>query len=243
MSVAIRASDPLLFAASSPMSSSSLVLARSSNSHSSQSQASSLPTPINTARTPKFSNAGIHQVPAPNLARPGATPPPPPPQLLLRRYQESEIPSSGFKPIIPTARPSRTSRRGNSRATGETLETDIITIDNIDKYKPKLTSSSKPGDSFLRSVSSTLQVKRTDENTNKRGKVFDEVIYEDHGDQFKPSESRSTVRFSSLPMQQVYHGRQLMPAAAPATRVLPQASNSYRIYTNTDDIAWRRVRS
>lgn len=232
MSLAIRVNDPVSFVALSSMSSSVSTVASPSS-------------PVNLpSRTSRFSNAGIHQVPAPNLARPGATPPPPPPQLLLRRYQQSEIPSSGFKPIAPTTRPSRTSRRGNTR----NEETDVITLENIDKYTSPSSSSSssssnKPrGQSFLRSVSSTLQVKRTDDNNNKRGKVFDDIIYEDHGDQFKPSESRTNVHFAKINQPNTLSSSSSSSSSSFGAHYLPQSSsNAYRIYTNTDDIAWRRI--
>jgi len=116
-----------------------------------------------------WSNAGIHEVAPPNLGRPGTTPPPPP----VIRYHPVEIPSSGFRPILST-----TKRPSVRRRQPEPLDygTDIITIYDLDKNR----RVSLNNDTFLRTVSSSLQVQNGDKNGNKpvRGRVYDDVIYD-----------------------------------------------------------------
>jgi len=133
-----------------------------------------------------FSHAGIHEIEAPKLGRPGATPPPPPPVV---RHHVPEIPSNGFKPFYGTRRPER-------RQPPRSLDygTDIITIYDLDRQKNHRVNN----DTWVRTVSSSLQVQNDAKpEVNSRGRVYDDVIYDygsTSGDSFKPQETIIDVR-------------------------------------------------
>lgn len=124
--------------------------------------------------------AGFHQVEAPRLGRPGATPPPPPP--VVERYQVPEPTVNGFKPILGPRIPIQRRRQPASLDYG----TDIITIYDVNPKKLHKVNN----DTMIRTVSSSFQVKREDDE-KKAGRVFDDVIYDLPVDtqDFKPQES------------------------------------------------------
>lgn len=124
--------------------------------------------------------AGFHEVQAPHLGRPGATPPPPPP--LVPRYQVPEPTVNGFKPILGPRIPIQRRRQPASLDYG----TDIITIYDVNPKKLHKVNN----DTLIRTVSSSFQVKREDKE-KKAGRVFDDVIYDLPVDtqDFKPQES------------------------------------------------------
>lgn len=125
--------------------------------------------------------AGFHEVRAPQLGRPGATPPPPPP--VVPRYEVPEVNVNGFKPILGPRIPIQRRRQPESLDYG----TDIITIYDV---KPK------GNDTMLRTVSSSLQVKREDPDEKRAGRVYEDVIYDlpVETQDFRPEESSHELK-------------------------------------------------
>lgn len=150
------------------------------------SSASSSPSQSQQNPRRVFSNAGFHQVAAPNLSRPGATSPAPLPHVV--RYQAPEATNNGFKPILGPRIPIQRRRQPESLDYGS----DIITIYDV---KPNNNNNFKVNnDSLIRTVSSSFQVRREDnENEKKKGRVFDDVIYdlpsEENNSDFKSQET------------------------------------------------------
>ena len=139
-----------------------------------------------------FSMGGFHQIEAPRLGRPDATPPPPPPSVVASHYQVPEPMVNGFKPILGPRIPIQRRRLPESLDYG----TDIITIYDV---KPK----KEAGDSLLRTVSSSYQVRREEKKDAKKpGRVYDDVIYdlpaEPASRDSKPAESRRSEKHDRL---------------------------------------------
>jgi len=153
------------------------------------------PSEADSFRRP-YSKLGFHEIEPPKLAdaRPAHIPAPTPdlprPKIEHPAFTQPRN-TDGFKPMTSQPKPRQTPP--------EPLDygTDIITIYDVDKMKNK--QQPLDPDTFLKSVTSTLQVKANPKV--QRGKVFDDVIYDYPGEDqdFKPTASERKPMYTYKP--------------------------------------------